>query len=573
MTAYFTRFPLLLSFSALLAVPLLAQGDCPVDGGTISLTNGSDSLAICAGDGMSDAFDVILDGETGDSSIWVITDADLNILGLPALPPFDLEGAGDGTCLIWHLAYDESLTGASVGANAGDLGGCFSLSNPITVTRYAGDACAQNLVEGGSIALADGSFDASICSDGTGDPLTVIHDGNATGPNRTFVITDDAGMILGIPGNDGPFDLDGAGAGTCLIWYLAHADGLTGLMMGTNVDQLEGTFSFSNPITVRRYTEDCANRVVSGGSISLTLSGGVDTSICVDNVADPLMVTRDGTASGTNRTFVITDDDGMILGIPGNDGPFNLDPAGPGTCLIWYLAYADGISGLMMGASVDSLVGAHDFSNPITVVRQSPDGGRVTTAGGMTTFTAVAGDVRVPVAFRTTATELSYWYVITDEDDNILDFANARSTDTLDLSGAPAGTCRIWGWSYRGLSDPIMGENISTLTNDSCEAVSANFIEVIRTDSTTSTFEPLDADLVMTFPNPVTHTLHVEVRDLEGPTTIIELFSSTGQRLHLRAAALASGRQDIVMDQLPRGVYLLRVTNGGKSLTRRIARL
>ena len=70
----------------------------------------------------------------GDNSLWVITDANLNILGTPPSPPFDLEGAGEGVCLIWHLSYADSvdLTGVT---NAADLMGCYDLSNPITVTR------------------------------------------------------------------------------------------------------------------------------------------------------------------------------------------------------------------------------------------------------------------------------------------------------------------------------------------------------------------------------------------------------------------------------------------------------
>jgi len=48
------------------------------------------------------------------------------------------------------------------------------------------------------------------------------------------------------------------------------------------------------------------------------------------------------------------------------------------------------------------------------------------------------------------------------------------------LSAAPAGTCRIWGWSYRGLPNPVLGASIQTLNDDPCEEISDNFITVIR---------------------------------------------------------------------------------------------
>ena len=52
----------------------------------------------------------------------------------------------------------------------------------------------------------------------------------------------------------------------------------------------------------------------------------------------------------------------------------------------------------------------------------------------------------------------------------------------LDLSGAPPGTCRIWGWSQSGLSDPVVGDPLSSLMNDDCESISVDFITVIRNE-------------------------------------------------------------------------------------------
>jgi len=71
-------------------------------------------------------------------------------------------------------------------------------------------------------------------------------------------------------------------------------------------------------------------------------------------------------------------------------------------------------------------------------------------------------------------------FCLQDNNDNVLAFVNSADTNVLDLSGAPAGTCRIWGWSYRGLADPIIGEPISQLTDDPCETISDNFITVTR---------------------------------------------------------------------------------------------
>ncbi|OAV44547.1 T9SS type A sorting domain-containing protein [Lewinella sp. 4G2] len=659
------------------------------EGGAIELAIGGTETSICV-DGVGDPLEITLDGNaSGANTRFVITDANGLILGLPGgNGPFDLDGAGDGVCQIWYLAYEDGLEGLAGGNNVSDLVGCFDFSNPVVVDRQSPDggtvsladgstetyACAGNVfvdvahetdatalsywyiitddndnilgfansaetsrldlsgapvgvcriwgwsyrglgdpvagenissltddsceaisdnfitvnrqqaAEGGAIELATGGTETSICVDGLGDPLEITLDGNASGANTRFVITDANGLILGLPGGNGPFDLDGAGDGVCQIWYLAYEDGLEGLAGGNNVSDLVGCFDFSNPVVVDRQSPDggtvsladgstetyaCAGNVfvdvthetdatalsywyiitddndnilgfansaetsrldlsgapvgicriwgwsyrglgdpvagenissltddsceaisdnfitvnrqqaAEGGAIELA-TGGTETSICVDGVGDPLEITLDGNASGANTRFVITDANGLILGLPGGNGPFDLDGAGDGVCQIWYLAYEDGLEGLAGGNNVSDLVGCFDFSNPVVVDRQSPDGGTVSLASGSTDTSAVAGDIVVEVAHVTSATALSYWYIITDDNDNILGFANSAETSTLDLSGAPAGICRIWGWSYRGLGDPVAGENISSLTDDACEAISDNFITVNR---------------------------------------------------------------------------------------------
>ncbi|WP_461443508.1 T9SS type A sorting domain-containing protein, partial [Maribacter sp.] len=47
-------------------------------------------------------------------------------------------------------------------------------------------------------------------------------------------------------------DFDGAGAGTCLIWYLRYEDGLVGAEMGLNANDLMGCFDLSNSVEVVR---------------------------------------------------------------------------------------------------------------------------------------------------------------------------------------------------------------------------------------------------------------------------------------------------------------------------------
>ena len=78
---------------------------------------------------------------------------------------------------------------------------------------------------------------------------------------------------------------------------------------------------------------------------------------------------------GTNSTWVITDDQGNILGLPPTltavEG-VNFDDAGASVCLIWYLRYQDGLTGLAPDMNTNDLNGFFDLSNSITVTRTDP---------------------------------------------------------------------------------------------------------------------------------------------------------------------------------------------------------
>jgi hypothetical protein len=473
------------------------------EGGTISFTDGdSDTVTICAGDGIDDPLDVSLEGASGANMAWVITDDSLNILDLPTGPPFNLEGAGGGTCLIWHLSFFD-LAGAAVGANAADLAGCFDLSNPLTVVREG--------VNGGTIALADGSDATSICAgDGIADPLNVTLEG-AEGANMAWVITDDSLNILDLPTGP-PFDLEGAGGGTCLIWHLSFADGLQGAAVGANAADLAGCFSLSNPITVERNSPE-------GGTITFTDRDSDTVTICAgDGLNDPLDVTLEG-ASGTNMAWVITDDSLNILDLP-TGPPFNLEGAGGGTCLIWHLSFADGLEGATVGANAADLAGCFDLSNPLTVIREGVNGGTIALAEGGDITAICAGDgVADPIDVTLEGAEgANMAWVITDEDLNILDLP---AGPPFDLEGAGPGTCLIWHLSFAdGLQGAEVGASAAGL--EGCFSLSNPIIVVrVGAEGGTISFTGIDSDTVSICANDgIDDPLDVTLEGAEGANMV-----------------------------------------------------
>ena len=140
------------------------------------------------GDGTPDMIpegSITLANDQGENSQWVVTDDEGYILGLPPMPSavnFDIQGAG--ICLIWHLSYNDTITGVGVGLNANDIQGCFSLSNPIEVIRENASDCQAN---GGE--LFGGSFTFNSVGDGTPDmiPEGSITLANGQGENQYLI--------------------------------------------------------------------------------------------------------------------------------------------------------------------------------------------------------------------------------------------------------------------------------------------------------------------------------------------------------------------------------------------------
>ena len=525
----------------------------------------------------------------GSNSSWVVTDDQGNILGLPptleALEGVNFDEAGPGTCLIWYLRFEDGLVGAEVGANANNLEGCFDLSNPITVVRNEStptanpmisltggivdiDICIDDTPDVFNIELSEpftlpnvtylvldgdndrvvidkaSSFDANLFSPGecriiafayegdvnirellgvpleefkaqfekfevskntitfrrngrdggtlTGGPYEftvgddvedrvtdLVLEGNS-GEFSTYVVTDDQGVILGLPANIADVDFDTAGPGTCLIWNLSYNGDITGLEVGNNANDLVGCLELSNPITVIR---NPATPTVDAGG----LVGGV-FNFCVDGTPDFVSgIRQTGTRSGTNATWVITDDQGKILGLPptlADVEQVNFDEAGRGRCLIWYLRFEDGLVGAEVGKNANDLQGNFDLSNPVTVDRRAPVGGEI--VGGPFIFNIDGTpDYVSNITQRGVRRGSAFTWVVTDDAGTILGLPKTLADlEQVNFDEAGEGTCLIWYLRFEnGLKGAEVGKNANDL--DGCFGLS-NPIQVIRKANTPS---------------------------------------------------------------------------------------
>ncbi|WP_406684834.1 T9SS type A sorting domain-containing protein [Seonamhaeicola sp. MEBiC1930] len=433
----------------------------PANGGT--LTGGP--FTFCVGDGEADNIyegAITLEGESGINSQWVVTDYDGNILGLPPSPyVVNFDGAGSGTCLVWHLSFNGDLTGAEVGNNASEITGDYSLSNSITVYRNQPEG---GTLEGGPFEFYVGDGEADHISEGA---ITI--EGNS-GANSQWVVTDYDGNILGLPPSPYAVNFDGSGEGICLVWHLSFDGDITGAEVGNNASDIEGCYSLSNPVKViRKYPP------ANGG----TLTGGPFTFCVGDGEADNIYegaITLEG-ESGINSQWVVTDYDGNILGLPPSPYVVNFDGAGSGTCLVWHLSFNGDLTGAEVGNNASEITGDYSLSNSITVYRNQPEGG--TLEGGPFEFYVGDGEAdhisEGAITIEGNSGANSQW-VVTDYDGNILGLP--PSPYAVNFDGAGEGICLVWHLSFDGdLAGAEVGNNASDI--EGCYSLS-NPVKVIR---------------------------------------------------------------------------------------------
>ncbi len=90
----------------------------------------------------------------------------------------------------------------------------------------------------------------------------------------------------------------------------------------------------------------------------------------VDNVSG---ITVEGNIQGTNTSFIIADETGVILELPPdltNLQRIDFDTASIGKCYILHIAYENDVSGLEVGKSGNDLTGNFDLSNNIEISRE-----------------------------------------------------------------------------------------------------------------------------------------------------------------------------------------------------------
>ena len=276
---------------------------------------------------------------------------------------------------------------------------------------------------------------------------------------------------------------------------------------------------------------------------------------------------------GTNSAWVVTDEDGNILGLPETYSDVNFDEAPAGTCLVWHLSYEDNVSFEGVENAAD-LTGCFSLTNPITVIRNSPEGGEIT--GGSFEFTVGDGTpdtiAEDDIVLADNVGANSIWLVTNEEETIIL--ALADSYTKLDFDDTEAGTSLLWHLSYEdgleGLTPPDEEDEdhlISGLLG--CFSLS-NSITITKTATSTTAKSGLAL-----YPNPSKGTVNVDVSNFSSNKDDLNLKVYTLQKIQIYSRDYNLKNSNLAtfdVNGFEGGVYFVRVTDNitGKSEIKRL---
>ncbi|MDX1943517.1 MAG: T9SS type A sorting domain-containing protein [Saprospiraceae bacterium] len=440
-----------------------------VDGGIVSLTNGSSTAAICRGDNAPDTLSFKNTSTSVESYIYLVTDLTGNVLGFINGHQFNFASLSQDSFLVYGLSYSGAFT-VPLGSNINSVNfssECADLSgNFVTIIVRS--------VEGGRVSLEGITDDATFCSGDGASDIGVFSTSSSSTENFVFLITNANNQLVNIAlGNT--FDFEDSPTGEYHVWGLsyignlqiAQGQSLVGSTLADNCFELSENFA-----TINVFETD-------GGTVSL-INGDTSAVVCL-NTAQATEFAFENTSTAGNYAYLVTNEANIILAIA-NGNSFDFASLPVGNYRVWGVSFAGTLTA-QAGQNAATAVLASDCyqlsENFISIGFQQVDGGVLSLSNGGETATVCIGDTNTDeLSFTTTSTTASYVYLITDENNKILAISDENN---FDFNNINAAVVRVWGLGFSGNLTAQIADNAGTATlSDECFDLSNNFITVTR---------------------------------------------------------------------------------------------
>lgn len=336
------------------------NGQTEVDGGMVSLIEGTTSINICSNDGNPDLL-VYQNSSTSSTEYgYIITDDFGNILAFIIGNSTDFDAAVPDNYRVYGYAFTGvpiALPGDHIDGVLTD--GCYEVSS-----NFIEVISAETF--GGVIFLEDESTSIVLCAGADNNEVAILVN-TTSSADYAFVITDATGIIIDVSTeNNYVFD-PATPPGSYSIFGYSYVGNLQS-PIGQEIfsaDISDGCFQ--QAFTFIQVNMDDS---VVGGEIA-TLDGGVLDTICVeDNVEDIITFQSNTNFTGTYLYFIV-DENGVIAEIlEVSNTSFDFETLGIATSTVYGLAYTGDLL-LNVGDNFNEAVfsnGCNDLSNAITIV-------------------------------------------------------------------------------------------------------------------------------------------------------------------------------------------------------------
>jgi len=256
---------------------------------------------------------------------------------------------------------------------------CFTLALPVPAAASNADWLTCEATFGGFTEL-------ELELDGREATISAVPDGSAVVPEgftTLYVLTSGEELVIQNAGEEPSFTVVPEGLYTIhtLVYDPETLDlsivvpgETTGFDVNALLIQGGGDICAALDVTGAKFrfsgvTPDCD--AVDGGTVALA-EGGTEATTCPgDGQPDVLEFASEGASTENDFTYVITDDNNVILGLPEGDMA-DFEEAGEGVCRVWGLAYTGNITAEVGDNAAEVALSDECFDlsdNFITVIR------------------------------------------------------------------------------------------------------------------------------------------------------------------------------------------------------------
>jgi len=506
-------------------------------GGAASIST-SNITTICAGDGIIEPIVIDVQNASGPSEIFFVTDTDQNVLYTQESNTFDFESAEAGSCLIWHFSYDSGVD-IDLITNLNSLNECSALSNAVEIIKESSIAGAISVIGSKTVCLTD-------------DNSNIVQFDLVGGQseNELWILTDTSGLILDLA-SSAMFDFSNRSRGQYLVWHIGFFSGVSGAVVGSNINDLAGCFDLSNSVNIEV--------VDPVGGFAFPTS---PTEYCViDSIPDTLTLSVIDIVANSSL-WILTDTTGIVIDVS-EQSEFVLDMNSPQSCLAWHVASSDPSISIDIGTSIEDLVFCFDLSNSVSLTKYINDGGQLTTINGSETIDICVSDSEADTIFLLVNNDMgnNYSYIITDENNDIM--FTSEEPEIIIPADEEMGVFKVWGLSYEGIDTPFPGANLFDINLATlCFDISDNAVIINKLIEGPECSSPEPSNLLYEImPNPAVNYINLRIDkspDAEVRAEIIDAFGKTISKASNESNALI----EFDLKDFTDGLYFVKITSG-----------